>query len=710
MNYWRRKQLQEWAELTGLIEHPLVKRFLSSPLLQDRPEWEEKIARLLQARMSVQVPEPHAFLPAPKQDVDVGPWVSPGLVIGGNGPEEMFRDPVESFLQHKGFFGPSGSGKTILSLLMTVQAHRQGFPVWWFDSEDEVAPLLAREQGILFVELADLRFNPFTAPAGCDPARYVEKVISRFRETLYFRDGSVNLTRDLCRTLLEQQGTFSLGDVYRSLLRLKFKVGQRAAGYWETCCNRFVDLLSALGRTIDVRRGHDLARLLDRSVVWRLRGLSDDHLAFISSCLLLWVENYRSVQYDWSLKNIFVFDEASRICNVSRERRADIGEPFFYDFTRTCRKRGIGLAVLTGTPGLLPAAIVANVSTWYSFKPVDAGSTRVIVNSMGLNQEQTDYLMQLPEESGRTVVVRHPDHPRPFLVQVSEWPVEPAPADVVERVVEESREWMGSGAASARGDEGKDEEMKGKDAGRPQGESGPMHPLELSKRNLDYLQRIAEEPFLAVTERDRREGISAWMGNRIRQELADAGLIRLHQVNTGIRGRRITLTEPTDRGYQLLEALQVKVERPKGNGGFVHQFWQHTIYMWAVKQGYPARIEEALHEKRVDVGVEWQEKRCAVEVVMEGLEKELSNLKRDLDDGWDQVIFCAEQEETLERLRKMIEEEDKSGKAEEEKSRKEQEGGGGEEVRRKQDIRREKRVVFMRFREFISGIETRRQD
>lgn len=95
------------------------------------------------------------------------------------------------------------------------------------------------------------------------------------------------------------------------------------------------------------------------------------------------------------------------------------------------------------------------------------------------------------------------------------------------------------------------------------------------------------------------------------------------------------------------------------------------------RQGFPARIEETLGEKRVDVGVCWAEKRCAVEVVIEGLDKELANLRKDLEEGWDQVVFCAEQEDTLDRLKRMIE------------------GEYGEEVVA------EGRVAFMRFREFI---------
>jgi hypothetical protein len=299
---------------------------------------------------------------------------------------------------------------------------------------------------------------------------------------------------------------------------------------------------------------------------------------------------------------------------------------------------------------------------------VDASSTRVIVNSMGLSQEQADYMKHLPEEHGRVVVVRHPDHPRPFMVKVSDWPVEPAPAEVVEQAVEQSREWLGSGSVAAP------DEVP----------SRPMHQFQFSKDNLDYIQLIAETPFLPVTYRDKQAGISASKGDRMRRELADAGLIVIHRVNTGTQGGRVTLTEPTEQACRMLEGMQVRVERPKGNGGFVHRFWQHTIHAWAVRQGYPARIEDAVDEKRVDVGVEWAEKRCAIEVVMQGLEKELSNLERDLREGWDQVIFCAEKQETLNKLRQMIE----------------QRYGEGLE-----ELKKEGRMAFMRFREFISSGE-----
>jgi len=705
MSYWQRKEIEQLARLTGMESHPFIQRMVNSTMAPAKQETVEKVLRLLQKRAAFMVPNPHPFLPVPNQDEVSGPAVSSGLMIGGgNGPDIPFHDPLKSFLQHKGFFGPAGSGKTTLMLVMTRQAHELGLPVWWFDSEDEMAPLLADLDNILFIDAHDLRFNPFEAPPGCDPLMYIDKVVSRFRETLYFRDGSVNLTRSVCRMLVEQTCVCSVGDVYRTLLRMKFKVGQRIGGYWETCCNRFADVLSGLGSMVDVRHGHDIGQLLDKSVVWRVRGLSDDHLAFFISCLLLWVEQYREVQYEWELKNIFTFDELTRVSNVLRERRADIAEPFFYDFARTCRKRGIGLAVASQTPGLLPVSVLANLSTWYTFRPVDMQSTRVITGSMGLSQEQVEHFMCLRHETGRVAAVRHPGYPDPFLVHVPEWTVAPASADRVQQVVDETRNRLvGMKTVSEPEAAGVQAELPtepvepdrgprrgNQDLGAPRRDSGagePVHPFNLCKRDLDYLQLVAETPFLAVTARDARYKLSAWMGNQVRRNLRDLNLVKAHRVNTGVRGKMITLLEVTERGYQVLDGLQVKTVRPKGNGGFIHRYWQHIIHTWAVERGYPAEIEQALQRKRVDVGIEWDEKKCAVEVVIKGLDKEVSNFVKDIEDGWDQVVFCAETQKTLDTLKKMIEEEVEKGGL-----------GGDGDGHGKVDGR----VAFMRLKEFIS--------
>ena len=110
----------------------------------------------------------------------------------------------------------------------------------------------------------------------------------------------------------------------------------------------------------------------------------------------------------------------------------------------------------------------------------------------------------------------------------------------------------------------------------------------------------------------------------------------------------------TDVGYHLLAKLGVKYEPPAGHGEIEHKFWQYTIYRWALSRGFPAEIEQWLNGKSVDVGVEWDEKKVALEIALENMEKELRNLVRDLEAGWDQVVFCVLSDRELNRLKNEI--------------------------------------------------------
>lgn len=139
-----------------------------------------------------------------------------------------------------------------------------------------------------------------------------------------------------------------------------------------------------------------------------------------------------------------------------------------------------------------------------------------------------------------------------------------------------------------------------------------------------------------------------------RKQLAQEGLIKLHRVLTGRRGGQLQVTEVTQEGYRLLDQYGVYADHPLGRGAFEHRLWRNVVHAWAVRQGYPSQAEQDVAGKAVDVGVVWEERRVAVEIVFEGLAKELGNLVKDLERGWDQIVFCAVKKDTLERLRQMV--------------------------------------------------------
>ncbi|MGA1841858.1 MAG: hypothetical protein ACMUIU_14650 [bacterium] len=276
-------------------------------------------------------------------------------------------------------------------------------------------------------------------------------------------------------------------------------------------------------------------------------------------------------------------------------------------------------------------------------------------------------------------MVRTPHFPEAFIVELPELRFDDiADKSEIRKREEETRRWLDSVRICHEGNASFADTQASETT--PEEQKEPIQsPFPITKRCLDYLVNINDDTFRPSTKRDKKLRISQWMGNKIRQELADQGLISLHRVSTGIKRKIFTLTEITEDGYKLLEGMQVRVKRPRGSGGYIHQFWEHTVYTWCLRAGFPAKIEDRISEKNVDVGIQWNEKRCAVEILIKGIDKELSNLAKDISEGWDQIIFCAEKKETIKKLKQKIRDHEQFG----------------------QDMLNSNRVAFMELKFFV---------
>jgi hypothetical protein len=660
---FRDDYFEELVRLAGMEDDPLFCEFLNNPLLREKEKWCKRAVRVLKAEVADRVRDYHPFLPGPPSERAGAGNVAVGFIVTGIGPEYLYCFARPDLTQHSLIAGPTGCGKTTLGLHLTIQLHEMGVPVWWFDTEDEVAPVVLGRCGTgdrapLLIVHEDWRQNIFRGPKNLDALEYITRETSLWRETDYIRDGGVNLARDVCYRLFKQNPYFTLGDVYDELQRMKFRLRGRTAEYWEALVNRLGEKLACLGNIYDVAAGHDLSKLLERSVIWQLRGLSVDHLAWCFNHVLLPVSMCRGVNYESVLQNVFYIDEATRVCSIQRETRTDTGEPFVYDMARTLRKRGIGLCLSTQTPHLLPKPLLSNLGNWVIFRPTDGHYLRLISESLVLNIEQQAGLVRLGKHGSRRVIVRSVRESKPFMVQLPDISFRLATPLELARHRERSRAFLETIREKVeRPAPGPPVDESAKADGEKSRSEQKEHPepYRLSKDEMDYVENVAKQPFLTATERDRRLNVSAGKGSKMRETLVRENYIRVHPVQTGKKGRPIALTELTERGYALLDALSVKYERPRGHGSFVHKFWQHTIHAWAVAQGYPARIEDSgAGGKSVDVGIVWDGRRTAVEVLVEGLEKELSNLLKDLERGWDRVVFCAVDDATLKSLEQRI--------------------------------------------------------
>lgn len=642
--------LRMLAELAGYKNHQGAQAAVDATLLAKNKRWSESLPRYLKLRSFVNEADSNPFLPGPSDeelgdgDIEIGRLVQ-GSNLGG-----PFKLPFSLIGEHQLWTGHSGSGKSF-GIMSEVAQLIGTVPVWIFDTEDEyknLAQFFPPEE-LLIIDYKDLRRNIFEPPPGFHPLEWQGRIKNIWRESFFLRDGSVNLLGDILHELYLSKGILdgstnyvTLNEFYRKLSSLRFRVNSRNAGYWETLVNRTLNLLNFMGQTYNCLRGHDLEFLLEKSVIFRLRGLSDDLFCLFVNDMLTYVLASREPLLNCELRNVFILDEAHRLFSPIRAERSDLGEPIAFQAVRTIRKRGVGLIIGDQVPHLLPQAIRANLGTRIVLRLVDGNSLRAIGDSLSLTPEQRAYILELPK---RQAVVQYSGYPKPFLIELPELGLtEP----IGESALDERSRQISSvpGFCAEEGD-------KPNNPKAPTGRASRLRePISLEA--IEYLKEISKNVFLPVTKRDKSLGKSGWKGNALREELINNGLIRLAKINTYIRGGKITVAEITGKGYEFLDRLKVKYEKPRGKGGLEHRFWQVVIAEWGLRYGYAAKIEDFRNGKSVDVGMEIDGKSVACEILINGEEKELFNLEKDSVAGWDEIWFCCADEKTATVLHELI--------------------------------------------------------
>lgn len=147
--------------------------------------------------------------------------------------------------------------------------------------------------------------------------------------------------------------------------------------------------------------------------------------------------------------------------------------------------------------------------------------------------------------------------------------------------------------------------------------------------------------------------ISAGKGNRLVKSLVRKGLVMIHEVNLGGRGGSVKFLELTDRGYETI-GIQPKPTIGRG-AGFEHGFWQYHINEeLKLINGAKSIIEGKLGEKAVDILLEIDEEKIAIEIAMTGAH-EKDNIEKDLKGGATKIIIGCKDKQVLEGVKKIIE-------------------------------------------------------
>lgn len=185
----------------------------------------------------------------------------------------------------------------------------------------------------------------------------------------------------------------------------------------------------------------------------------------------------------------------------------------------------------------------------------------------------------------------------------------------------------------------------------------PSPEVDLDKETLDYLESLARDPFLSVSERNQTLELSAWRGQRIKSRLLEEGLVREVAINPGGRGERFKLYELTSSGRDLLARYGVKPAVGLGRGGIAHQWWTATIVEYLQSQGLEVAIEDDSRGARVDLAFRADGRDVAVEVELGEAGHAEVNARKNLAAGYDLVVTLLENLEVLPRLKERLSDE-----------------------------------------------------
>lgn len=186
---------------------------------------------------------------------------------------------------------------------------------------------------------------------------------------------------------------------------------------------------------------------------------------------------------------------------------------------------------------------------------------------------------------------------------------------------------------------------------------GPVKPIRtanpqsqtISTQEKAFLECVFRHPAVSVTGLYKQQGLSGYMGDKLKSELTKKGYTREITTHLGQRARIAKFLLLTQEGF---DALGINYNAEDGKGGTLHRYWQSVIKIHAQGKGYEVSVEEPIPStnEAVDLGLSQNGKRIAVEIsVTSSAKLEMNNISKCLKANYDKVIvFTLEEAKMLE--------------------------------------------------------------
>jgi len=447
--------------------------------------------------------------------------------------------------QHIGVFGRSGAGKTNMGFLIIQQLLARGKPVLVFDWKRNYRDLLALpgfgDVAIYTIGRSEspLSYNPLIPPAGTNPKTWLKKLIGVMAHAYLLGDGVAYILQEALDEAYEQAGVYSgvverwptFRDVQKSLKQRE--TSGREAGWMSSALRALSSLCFGEMDTLVNHGSDNLEELLARPVILELDALTQSDKVFFVQALLLWIHHHRMVESTREkFKHAIMIEEAHHI--LSNERRSLMGGQSVMELTfREIREFGEAMIILDQHPSQISMPALGNTYCTVCFNLKHRTDVTAMAQAMLLRDEERDSLGSL--QVGQAVVRLQGRSVKPFQISVPEFMIDKG-AFTDTRLIHHMAKL---GLLSVR----KQVRAPSPSMAPP---AGPVQSLRQA-----FLADVARFPDSGVAERYKRLGVSVRQGQKLKAQLAAAGLVQEH-VRTSSRGR-LKVIRLTEQGRLALD-------------------------------------------------------------------------------------------------------------------------------------------------------------
>lgn len=648
---------------------PFVKALMRNYAAFEDSSIAKQIWRRIEPKLTEKALKPDPFAPNPH-----GAEVDGDIRLGKvRNSDAFFGLNLEELVEHTLITGRAGSGKTTIIYLILEQLLKNGIPFMAFDFKQDYRHLAKAMGGpeFLVFNWETFRFNPLRPPKGVTPKIWMQAFTNVFSQAYWLLSSRAMILHHI-EKLYKDYGVFSGEDVYPTMHDLLESIKSDKRGrklgriynYLDSAETRLIECLLSLDTTFNCDQGFPIEDLLTKNVVFELEGLLSDNQSFFITLLLRYIFQYRiSNNQRTGLQHVLLFDEAKSVYDEKKEFTKELGPSEIAQFTSEIREFGEGLVLADQMPTELGRSIKANVYTVICMSQSGGPNVFEMAKALGLKKEQAEVCRILKSDKYakvfEAIVKINGRWLNPFVIQVTYHPIKkdvtnedvkefmtPILTKMNEEVIPRT-EYRAILDVKQREEERREAEARQK----RREEAGQREAVERATLN-EILLNIRKYPFKEQKERITMLdlGSSSSTTDKLFKELEATGLVNRHEISFGRgRGHKV-FYEITEEGME--HAGMDDAEVP-GSGSFLHRFWQHTIKNYFESKGFKAEIEKRYGIKNVDVGVDMNGKKVAVEVELspKNLKK---NIERDFQEGCELIIVAVKSKRALKEFKEKI--------------------------------------------------------